>query len=73
MTKKQFHFYTMAWMDLIEGSSILDIKGAMKMYANTEDFDACIGIQKAINEYNSYITLLKKLKIKTKNRSNDKK
>ena len=69
MTKHQFHFYTMAWMDLIEGSSILDIKGAMKMYANIEKFDACIGIQKAINEYNSHITLLKKLKIK----SNDKK
>ena len=51
MTKHQFHFYTMAWMDLIEGSSILDIKGAMKMYANIEKFDACIGIQKAINKY----------------------
>lgn len=43
-------FYYMALVDLAEGASIKDLEGALKYYESLEDFEACAGILKAIQE-----------------------
>jgi hypothetical protein len=46
-------FYYMALVDLAEGASIGDLKAALKYYESLEDFEACAGILKALNEVRS--------------------
>ena len=53
-------FYYMALVDLAEGASIGDLKSALKYYESIEDFEACAGILKAIQEVrNDTITAIK--------------
>ena len=61
MTSEEFHFYSLAWSDLIKGAKIKHLRSAIKMYISMEDYEACIGIQIAINEYIYYIDIKKKL------------
>lgn len=43
-------FYLMALHDLADGASIGDLKRAMKYYETLEDYEACAGIKKALDE-----------------------
>ena len=61
MTEHSFHFYTMAWLDLIEGAKLPELQRALNMYLSVEDYEACTGIQTAMNEYIYYIHIRKKL------------
>jgi hypothetical protein len=40
----------MALKDLIDGASIKDLEKALKYYEELEDYEACAGILKAIEE-----------------------
>lgn len=44
-------FYLLAVLDLENGVPIEDLKKALKMYEQNEDYLACAGILKAIKEY----------------------
>lgn len=61
MTVHEFHYYTMAWLDLIEGSKITELNSAIRVYLSMEDYEACSGIQTAINEYIYYLNIKSKL------------
>ena len=61
MTEHEFHYYTMAWLELIEGGKIPDLNAAIRMYLSIEDYEACTGIQIAINEYIYYLNIKKRL------------
>jgi len=61
MTENEFHYYSLAWIDLIEGAKIPDLNNAIRMYLSVEDYEACVGIQMAINEYIYYLNMKKKL------------
>lgn len=43
-------YYYLAMNDIRNGSSIQELEGAIKIYEKTEEFEACAGILKAINE-----------------------
>jgi len=61
MTENEFHYYTLAWLYLIEGAKIPDLNSAIKMYLSIEDYEACLGIQRAVNEYIYYLNIKNKL------------
>jgi len=43
-------FYYLALADLAHGSSIRELESAIKYYQEVEDYEACAGILKAIDE-----------------------
>lgn len=53
-------YYFLAINDIKNGSSIKELEEAIKIYERTEEFEACAGILKAINEVK--YTTLKNLK-----------
>lgn len=61
MTQYELHCYTLAWLEIIEGGKISDLNAAIRMYLSIEDYEACVGIQVAINEYIYYLNMKKKL------------
>ena len=61
MKGDELHYYARAWKDLINGSTLPELRRVLHMYANLEEFEACVGIQKAIKEYVYYIDIRKKL------------
>lgn len=53
-------YYFLAKNDIRNGSSIQDLEDALKIYEVNQEFEACAGILKAINEVK--YTTLKNLK-----------
>ena len=53
-------YYFLAINDIKNGASIKELEEAIKIYERTEEFEACAGILKAINEVK--YTTLKNLK-----------
>ena len=49
-------YYFLAMNDIKNGASIQELEDAIKIYEKTEEFEACSGILKAINEV-KYITI----------------
>ena len=43
-------YYFLALNDIRNGSSIQELEEALKIYESSEEFEACAGILKAINE-----------------------
>lgn len=57
---KMLEYYFLAINDIRNGSSIQELEEALKIYETTEEFEACAGILKAINEVK--YTTIKELK-----------
>lgn len=53
-------YYFLAMNDIKNGASIQELEEAIKIYEATEEFEACAGILKAINEVK--YTTIKNLK-----------
>jgi hypothetical protein len=54
-------FYLMALKDLANGSPIQELEKAISYYEVLEDYEACAGIQRAIDEVkNDTLTTIKK-------------
>jgi hypothetical protein len=49
-------YYYLAMNDIKNGASIKELEQAMKIYEKTEEYEACAGILKAINEA-KYMTI----------------
>lgn len=49
-------YYFLAMNDIKNGASIKELEDAIKIYEKTDEFEACAGILKAINEV-KYITI----------------
>lgn len=49
-------YYFLAMNDIKNGASIKELEEAMKIYEKTEEYEACAGILKAINEV-KYMTI----------------
>ena len=47
-------YYLMALMDLAAGSGANELENAIKLYETLENYEACAGILKAINENKYY-------------------
>ena len=47
-------YYLMALIDLASGSTKDELERAIKLYEALENYEACAGILKAINEYKYY-------------------
>jgi hypothetical protein len=47
-------YYLMALMDLAAGSGVNELENAIKLYENLENYEACAGILKALNENKYY-------------------
>ena len=47
-------YYLMALMDLASGASVDELERAIKLYEVLENYEACAGILKAINENKYY-------------------
>ena len=47
-------YYLMALMDLAAGSGVNELENAIKLYETLENYEACAGILKAINENKYY-------------------
>jgi len=47
-------YYLMALMDLASGASVDELERAIKLYEILENYEACAGILKAINENKYY-------------------
>jgi|21_taG_2_1085346.scaffolds.fasta_scaffold11191_4 hypothetical protein len=47
-------YYLMALMDLAAGSTEKELENAIKLYETLENYEACAGILKAINENKYY-------------------
>ena len=58
-------YYFLALNDIRNGSSIQELEEAIKIYERTQEFEACAGILKAINEVKH--TTIKNLKNGHKN------
>lgn len=58
-------YYFLALNDIRNGSSIQELEEALKIYERTQEFEACAGILKAINEVK--YTTIKNLKNGHKN------
>lgn len=58
-------YYFLALNDIRNGSSIQELEEAIKIYERTQEFEACAGILKAINEVK--YTTIKNLKNGHKN------
>lgn len=43
-------FYRIALLDLVEGVTVEELELYLKMYEEEENYEACAGILKAINE-----------------------
>lgn len=52
-------FYYLTLMDIREGVSIQELEDIIQLYEDVEDYEACAGILKAINEtrYDTIINL----------------
>lgn len=50
MEEEIFKFYRIALLDLAEGVSLEELEIYLKMYEDEENYEACAGILKAINE-----------------------
>lgn len=50
MTDEIYKFYRIALIDLAEGVSLEELELYLKMYEEEENYEACAGILKAINE-----------------------
>jgi len=57
---KMLEYYFLAINDIRNGSSIQELEEALKIYETSEEFEACAGILKAINEVK--YTTIKNLK-----------
>jgi hypothetical protein len=47
-------YYLMALMDLAAGSGVNELENTIKLYETLENYEACAGILKAINENKYY-------------------
>ena len=56
-------FYLMALHDIADGASIRELEKAMKYYESIEDYEACAGIHKAIQEVKTQTLTAIKTKI----------
>ena len=50
MEEEIYKFYRIALLDLAEGVSLEELEIYLKMYEDEENYEACAGILKAINE-----------------------
>ena len=50
MEEEIYKFYRIALIDLAEGVSLEELELYLKMYEEEENYEACAGILKAINE-----------------------
>jgi len=57
---KMLEYYFLALNDIRNGSSIQELEEALKAYESEDEFEACAGILKAINEVK--YTTIKNLK-----------
>lgn len=57
---KILEYYFLALNDIRNGSSIQELEEALKVYESEDEFEACAGILKAINEIK--YTTIKNLK-----------
>lgn len=57
---KILEYYFLALNDIRNGSSIQELEEALKIYESQDEFEACAGILKAINEIK--YTTIKNLK-----------
>ena len=62
---KMLEYYFLALNDIRNGSSIQELEEALKIYESSDEFEACAGILKAINEVK--YTTIKNLKNGHKN------
>lgn len=60
-------YYLMALMDLAAGASTEELENAIKLYETLENYEACAGILKAINENKYYDNI----RIKKNNKKSD--
>jgi len=60
-------YYLMALMDLAAGASEGELENAIKLYETLENYEACAGILKAINENKYYDNI----RIKKNNKKSD--
>lgn len=58
--------YILAWRHLIEGKKINFLRNAIKNFEKNEEYESCIGVTKAIDEYKYYIDIMKKLRKRNK-------
>tara|TARA_R110000772_G_scaffold188299_1_gene299357 strand:+ start:673 stop:882 length:210 start_codon:yes stop_codon:yes gene_type:complete len=54
LTDEIERYYLMALMDLAAGASQKELENAIKLYETLENYEACAGILKAINENKYY-------------------
>jgi len=60
-------YYLMALMDLAAGASEEELENAIKLYETLENYEACAGILKAVNENKYYDNI----RIKKNNKKSD--
>lgn len=60
-------YYLMALMDLAAGASTEELENAIKLYETLENYEACAGILKALNENKYYDNI----RIKKNNKKSD--
>jgi len=60
-------YYLMALMDLAAGDSTEELENAIKLYETLENYEACAGILKALNENKYYDNI----RIKKNNKKSD--
>ena len=60
-------YYLMALMDLAAGASTEELENAIKLYETLENYEACAGIVKALNENKYYDNI----RIKKNNKKSD--
>lgn len=55
-------FYYLALLDIREGVSLQELEDVIQLYENVEDYEACAGILKAVNEarYDTINNLIEK-------------
>ena len=56
-------FYLLALLDIKEGVSLQELEDVIQLYEDVEDYEACAGILKAVNE--SRYDTINNLKLKT--------
>jgi len=62
MTDEIYKFYRIALLDLAEGVSVDELEIYLGMYEAEENYEACAGILKAINEtkYDTITNIIKR-------------
>ena len=60
--KEVVYGYALAWRHFIGGKKINTLRPIVKSLEEKENYEGCIGVYKAIDEYKVYVDMMKKLK-----------